>query len=113
MSEPPVEAIERILEETEDADDVLRGTVAALITDPEVVWAGIGFVEDGALTLGPTAGTPDETARMRVPIAFQGALVGELVVDGNADQAVLEHIATLIAPQVLIGWDTDGETWDP
>ena len=34
MSERPVEAIERILGETDDADDVLRGAVAALVARP-------------------------------------------------------------------------------
>ena len=47
------------------------------------------------------------------PILFQGALVGELWVDGGRERAELERIAALVAPYVLIGWDTDGETWDP
>ena len=113
MSHLPIAAIERILHETEDADDVLRGAVAALTTDPEIVCAGIGFLEDGVLTLGPTSGIPSETRRVRVPIAFQGAPVGELWADGNPDRAVLEHVASLVAPYVLIGWDTGGEAWEP
>jgi len=48
-----------------------------------------------------------------VPIAFQDAVVGELWVDGTSDRATLDRIASLIAPQVLIGWDTGGEAWEP
>ena len=113
MSERAAEAIERILDEIEDADDVLRSAVAALVTDPEIVWAGIAFLDDGELTLGPDAGAADETRRTRVPIGFQGALVGELWADGGPDRALLEHVASRIAPHVLIGWDTGGEAWEP
>ena len=113
MSERPVEEIEHVLGETKDADDVLRGAVAALVSDPEIVWAGVSFLDHGALALGPEAGEPDETSRMRVPITFQDALVGELWADGNPDHRMLEQVASLIAPQVLIGWDTGGETWEP
>lgn len=113
MSERPAGAIERILEEIEDADDALRGAVAALVTDSEIVWAGVAFLEDGVLALGPSAGAPDEARRTRVLVVFKGTLVGELWADGNPDRAVLEHVAARIAPQVLIGWDTGGEAWQP
>ena len=113
MSEGPVAAIARILEEMEEADDVLRAAVAALVADPGVVWAGICFLEGGVLALGPAAGTPDEASRTRVPVVFEGALVGELWVDGAPDRSVLEDVASRIAPLVLIGWDTGGEAWDP
>ena len=113
MSNGPAAEIARILEELEDADDVLRATVAALVTDPEVVWAGICFLEDGVLALGPSAGAPDDTTRMKVPVVFDGSRVGELWVDGRPDRNVLEDVASRIAPLVLIGWDTGGEAWEP
>ena len=113
MSERPVETIERILGETEDADDVLRGAVAALVSDPDIAWAGVSFLDDGVLVLGPEAGEQDETRKVRAPITFQDALVGELWVDGSPDRALLERVALLVAPQVLIGWDTGGEAWEP
>ncbi len=113
MSERPVEAIERILGATDDADDVLRGTVAALASDPEIAWAGVSFLDDGVLVLGPEAGAPDEARRVCVPVMFQDALVGELWVDGSPDRKLLEHVASLVAPQVLIGWDTGGDAWEP
>jgi hypothetical protein len=48
-----------------------------------------------------------------MPVRFQGSAVGELQVDGDADQAFLERVATLISAHVLIGWDTAGEPWEP
>ena len=62
---------------------------------------------------GRQQGIADESRRIRTPILFQGALVGELWVDGERERAELERIAALVAPYVLIGWDTDGEAWDP
>ena len=113
MSERPVEAIQRILGAAEDADDVLRVAVAALVSDPDIAWAGVSFLDDGVLVLGPEAGAPDVTRRMCVPITFQEALVGELCVDGSPDPALIEHVASLLAPQVLVGWDTGGDAWEP
>lgn len=113
MSEAALEAVERLLADAHDADEVLRGTVSALVAEPHVVWAAIGFVEGDAVVLGPAAGTADEARRTRVPIVFQGAIVGELCVDGQPDVGVLEQVAARIAPQVLIGWDTGGQAWEP
>ena len=48
-----------------------------------------------------------------MPIVFRGAFVGELSADGDADVGLLERVATLIAKFVLVGWDTDGEDWQP
>jgi putative methionine-R-sulfoxide reductase with GAF domain len=113
VSQRSVAAIERILGETEDADDVLRRAVVALVSEPKIAWAAVSFLDDGTLVLGPEAGEPDHAHRMRVPITFQGALVGELWADGSPDRTMLETVASLIAPQVLIGWDTAGEAWEP
>jgi putative methionine-R-sulfoxide reductase with GAF domain len=114
MSSGPIEGIERLIAATEDADDVLRGAVSTLLSQSEVDWAGIAFVEGGAITLGPAAGTPDEVRRTRVPVVFHDALVGELWADGdNVDEALLAQVAQRIAPYVLIGWDTGGESWEP
>ena len=114
MSSSPIEEIERLVASTEDADDVLRGAVSTLVDQSGVEWAGIAFVEAGAITLGPAAGTPNEPRRARVPVVFQDALVGELWADGDhVDKALLAHVAERIAPYVLIGWDTGGEGWEP
>jgi len=108
-----VPGVEEVLEQGGEADDVLRGVVSALASTPTVAWAGIAFVEEGPLRLGPAAGEPDESRRRTVAIAFQGAQVGELWVDGDLPDEELDLIATLIAPLVLIGWDTGGEAWEP
>jgi hypothetical protein len=109
----PIAEIERLLAEAVDADDVLRGTVSALVAEPGIVWAGIGFVEEDTIVLGPTEGTPDDARRIRVPIVFQGAVVAELSADGDVAATLLEQVAERIAPQALIGWDTRGEAWEP
>jgi putative methionine-R-sulfoxide reductase with GAF domain len=113
MSSGPIEEIERLIAATEDADEVLRGAVSTLVAQAEVEWAGVAFVEDGAIALGPAAGTPREPRRTRIPVVFHDALVGELWADGDVDEQLLEQVAQRIAPFVLIGWDTGGETWEP
>ena len=105
--------LDRILERGGEPDDVLRDVTVALAAEPTVAWAGIAFLEEGHLVLGPAAGDQDEERRRRVPIAYQGEQVGELWVDGEADQGLLEHIAARISAHVLIGWDTGGEGWEP
>jgi putative methionine-R-sulfoxide reductase with GAF domain len=107
------ELLQRVVCRGDEADDVLRGTVAALVVEPAITWAGIAFVENGELRLGPTAGVANEAARQRVPIVFEDALVAELWVDGQVERAELDRIATVVAPYALIGWDTAGEAWDP
>jgi hypothetical protein len=113
MSSDAVRAVEQSVEQGLEADDVLRTVVSALLHEPAVSWAGIAFVEEGQLRLGPTAGTVDESRRTRAPVLFHGALVAELWVDGDIDPGQLDRIATLVAPYALIGWDTAGEPWEP
>ena len=113
MSTGPEAVVQQIVAEGGEADDILRASVAALAARPGIAWAGIAFLDDGALDLGPTAGVADESRRTRTPILFQGALVGELWVDGEPSATELEHVGALVAQYVLIGWDTGGESWDP
>jgi len=96
-----------------DADDVLRQTVAELAGGDGCRWAGIFFVEDGELALGPEAGTADEVRRVSVPVTWKGERVAELAADGDVDRAHLEQVAAEIADLCLVGWDTGGEAWDP
>lgn len=109
-----VQAVEDILAEGGEADDALRRVVAALHERGGYAWAGLFFVEDGVLALGPEAGTPDEATRFQVPVLWQGVEVAQLAVDGAdpADVEPLERIATLVAGQCLVGWDTGGEPWE-
>ncbi len=113
MSTRALEALDRILNRGDDADDVLRSVVRVLADEPEIAWAGVAFLDEGRLVLGPEAGEPDESRRVRVPVVYQGEPVGELLVDGEADRAFLERVAVLISAHVLIGWDTRGQPWEP
>jgi hypothetical protein len=105
--------LDEILQRGGEADDVLRAAVSALAEERDVAWAGISFREADGLVLGPTAGTPDEQRRQRVPIEFQGDVVGELVVDGLVEPGRLASVVDALAPYVLLGWDTGGEAWEP
>jgi hypothetical protein len=102
-----------LVERGGEPDDVLRSAVALLAAQPGVHWAAVAFVEDGELTVGPEAGVPDHDRRVRVPVAFQGERVGELWVDGDVQQELVQEAAALLGPHVLIGWDTQGEAWEP
>jgi putative methionine-R-sulfoxide reductase with GAF domain len=113
MSTRALEALDRILNRGDEPDDVLRSTVRILVDEPEIEWAAIAFVEDGELVLGPESGEPSEDRRVRIPIVFEGDVVGELWVDGDADREFLERVALLVSADVLIGWDTRGEAWQP
>lgn len=108
-----LEAVDRILNRGGDADDALRDVVTALVERGGCAWAGIAFVEEDSLVLGPEAGNPDEAQRARSEIAFRGDKVGELWADGCADRALLERVAVLVSAHVLLGWDTGGQGWEP
>jgi hypothetical protein len=113
MRPDALEAIEQALAGAPDADDALREAVRTLAAAPGLAWAGIAFEERGTLALGPSAGVEDEVRRHRVPIAYRGDVVGELWVDGDADDAFLAAAAGLLSAHVLLGWDTGGEAWEP
>ena len=108
-----VDAVRHVIEQGGEADEVLRAVVDSVGARPGVTWVGIAFAEGSILVLGPSRGDPDEERRERVPIAYDGAPVGELWVDGAVRRDDLEQVAALIAPYVLIGWDTGGEGWEP
>jgi hypothetical protein len=110
-----LEAIDRILNRGGDADDILRQVVATLHERAGYAWAGIFFLEDGELTLGPESGAPDPTSRTSVPVTWQGDRIAELAVDDapEEDRMFLERVALLVSGHCLVGWDTGGETWDP
>ena len=63
---------------------------------------------------------PSTRSEIVVPVAYEGSVVGEIDVDsdrpaafGADDRALLERVATLIAPHCLVAWDTGGEAWSP
>ena len=110
-----LEAVDRIVNRGGDADDILREVVAALHEQAGYRWAGILFVEEGELVLGPHSGQPGEARRTSVPVVWQGERVAELAVDDAPaeDRMFLERVADLAAGHCLVGWDTGGEVWDP
>ena len=110
-----LEALDLVLNRGGDADDILRQVVALLHEQAGYAWAGIFFLEDGALALGPQAGTPVESRRTRVPVTWQGTPVAELAVDDapEEDRMFLERVAVLVSGHCLVGWDTGGESWEP
>jgi hypothetical protein len=95
-----------------DADEQLRQTVSELAARADCRWAGIYFVEEEELVLGPEAGTPDPARRTAVPVVWRDTRVAELAADGAVGQTELEAIATRIADLCLVGWDTGGEEWE-
>jgi hypothetical protein len=110
-----LDAVDRILDSGGDADDILRRVVGALHEQAGYAWAGIFFLEDGDLALGPQAGTPNDTHRTSLPVTWQGAPVAELTVDDapEEDRMFLERVAVLVSGYCLVGWDTGGESWEP
>jgi hypothetical protein len=111
--EDVLRAIDLVIEEGGEPDDVLRSVVSVLADTAGVDWAGIAFHEEDELTLGPAAGEPDAARRIRVPVVFHDGEVGELWVDGDVDSGLLGEVAARVAPYVLIGWDTGGARWEP
>lgn len=109
-----LDAVERVINRGGDADDVLRGVVAAVHERiPHFAGVGIAFMEDGRLVLGPAAGDGDGE-EVRSLVTFEGAPVAELVVHRTEpadDGPFLERVATLISPYCLVGWDTQGVPW--
>jgi hypothetical protein len=113
-----VDAVERLLNRGGDADDVLRSVVVALqerLPHLESVW--IEFVEGEQRLVGPSAGERNDEPPKRYPVRFQGNEIAALVVPAEAvrpgDEALLERVATIIAPYCLVGWDTGGRPWEP
>ncbi len=90
-----LEAIDRILNRSGDADDVLRQVVSVLHDRfDHYSWVGIYLVEGDDLVLGPWQG-PEATEHVRIPIGqgICGAAAAsgrtELVDDVNADPRYL------------------------
>ena len=109
-----LDAVEQILDRGGDADDVLRGVVAAILERvPHYTWVGIAFMEEGRLELGPEAGGGGGEEE-RALVTFEGAPVAELIVrrtETADDRPFLERVATLVSPYCLVGWDTQGVPW--
>jgi hypothetical protein len=106
-----LEAVDRILNRGGDADDVLHAVVGTLVERGGCAWAGIFFVEERELVLGPQAGEPRPDARTQIPVVFKGDRVAELAADGCGDRTFLERVALVVSPYCLVGW-TGGIPWE-
>jgi hypothetical protein len=105
----PVAAVAAIVERGGDADDVLREVLAAL-HEHGCPYAAIRFLESGERVDGPAVGAAVDAPV--TPVVYEGAQVGELLL-ATDDPRLAERVAELIAPYVLVGWDTSGERWEP
>ena len=105
----PLEALERILDRRRRAGrrPPLDGAGAA--EEPGISGRASRSSKRASSCSGRARASRTSRDATRVPIAFQGAPVGELWVDGEADPAFLERVAALMSAHVLIGWDTRGE----
>ena len=103
--------VQEVIDGGEEADEILRASLAAVHEGAGAPWSAIAFVEEGQMVIGPVAGTaPDDAPApaLAVPIVYRGgsAVPPEIV-------AELERAAALLAPYCLVGWDTGGEEWVP
>jgi putative methionine-R-sulfoxide reductase with GAF domain len=115
-----LEAVDRILNRATEPDDVLRQVVAVVHDRVEhYAWAGLFFVEEGELVLGPAKGELAEGAHvLEVPVSFDGQRIAALRIAfdegtraNDDDQAFLERVALLVSAHCLVGWDTGGVPW--
>lgn len=109
-----VAAVQAVVDASEEADQILLGTIA-LLAERYGVGVGLRFVEEGVFSDGPWAGAPGAVAA-EVPIRSYDELVGEFVATAPlADdaRATFEAVAALIGDYCLVGWDIGGADWEP
>jgi hypothetical protein len=109
-----VNAIEQILERSEEADQILLGTIAALSSHYET-GVGIRFIEEGSFSDGPWAGGAGFVTT-EVEVRYDGELVALLVTPASLDddaRTTWAQVADLISAFCLVGWDIGGEDWEP
>ena len=111
--------VQAVIDGGEEADEILRASLAAVHEGAGAPWSAIAFAEEGQMVIGPVAGTaPDDTAApaLAVPIVYRGDTVAALWLGGTVTpetETELERAAALLAPYCLVGWDTGGEEWVP
>lgn len=109
-----VAVIEDILERSEEADQILLGTIAALSAHYET-GVGIRFIEEGSFSDGPWTGVAG-TVATEVEVRYDGELVAMLVTPATLETSALqtwERVAHMISSFCLVGWDIGGEDWEP
>lgn len=109
-----IEAVERIINREEEADEILRQTVRAL-AERLAVAVAVRFHDDDRWVVGPSSGgfadrVDGEEVRYRGEVVADLASGTELDADGRA---AFVRVALLISPYCLVGWDIGGEDWEP
>jgi hypothetical protein len=114
-----VDEVQAIVDGGEEADEILRASLAAVHEGAGAPWSAIAFVEEREMVVGPLAGqAPEGTPEpaLTVPIVYRGDTVAGLWFGSETPRelaADLSRVAALLAPYCLVGWDTGGEHWDP
>jgi hypothetical protein len=113
------EQVQAIVDGGEEADEILRASLAAVHEAAGAPWSAIAFVEERQMVVGPLIGRAPEgmpVAALTVPIVYHGDTVAGLWFGSETPReldADLSRVAALLAPYCLVGWDTGGEHWDP
>jgi hypothetical protein len=113
------ERVQAIVDGGEEADQILRASLAAVHEGAGAPWSAIAFVEEREMVAGPLAGQPPggvPVPDLIFPITYRGETVAALWFGGEMPReldADLSRVAELLAPYCLVGWDTGGEHWDP
>ena len=113
------EQVQAIVDGGEEADEILRASLAAVHEAAGAPWSAIAFVEEREMAVGPLLGrAPEGTPEpaLTVPIVYRGDTVAGLWFGSETPRALdadLSRVAALLAPYCLVGWDTGGEQWDP
>ena len=110
------EQVQAIVDGGEEADEILRASLAAVHEAAGAPWSAIAFVEEGEMVVGPLIGAaPDGDAGARADRAHRlprrhgrrrSGSGARLARELDAD---LARVAALLAPYCLVGWDTGGE----
>jgi hypothetical protein len=109
-----IEAVERIINREEEADAILRQTVRAL-SDRLGLPVAVRFRDEERWVVGPSAGGYVERADGE-EVRYRGEVVADLAAGGTLDDeghVAFARIALLVSPYCLVGWDIDGEDWEP
>jgi hypothetical protein len=111
--------VKAIVDSGQEADEILRASLAAVHEVAGSPWSAIGFVEEREMVVGPLVGDAPEgtpVPAMVVAIVYRGEIVAGLWFGSETPReldADLSSVAALLAPYCLVGWDTGGEHWDP
>jgi hypothetical protein len=113
------ERIQAIVDGGEEADAILRASLAAVHEGVGAPWSAIAFVEEREMVVGPLTGSAPQgtpAPALTVPIVYRGDTVAGLWFGSETPReldADLSRVAALLAPYCLVGWDTGGEEWIP